>query len=411
MATRDATAGPSPRSAIAFELSIGTTDTPSGASWVRAAAISRAPLLSRPTMRVACESTSIRASTWRTRLTLSAKSETRIELREAVIDPSWLIIGRNVSTAAAGWIWRTRKISVTKLLARARRPIGAVDAAPEIGWILSAPPATGTATKPLARMVDRNSSKYSDCDKGRSVTTETRPWTLGSMMKVRPVTRDASWMKARISASRRLSTFCAKTGETGAQAKARAIRALFTGSTSHAKARPGRPDRPSHWLRHSGRSQRRTCSSDVTRWPLTATMTSPAAKPAAAKARPPSPPGLTTMPLTRPLLVRGTKLIGWAGPTGGAGTGGATTTGIGVAGPVAWGIVVTGVPAAWTGPDWSRKICSAVPLRLIVTLSKPTAVSVTPGMTSSPTMKLIWRPSGKAMIAPPCPVARSSRTP
>ena len=133
-----------------------------------------------------------------------------IELRLAVIEPSRLTRGRSVSTAAAASIWRTRMISVTKLLGRARR---AADrrraAAPATGWMRNAPPATGTATKPLARIVERNNSKYSERDMGRSVTTETRPWTVGSMMKVRPVTRAASWMKARISASRRFSTCCA----------------------------------------------------------------------------------------------------------------------------------------------------------------------------------------------------------
>ena len=87
-----------------------------------------------------------------------------------------------------------------------RRPTGAVAAAPATGWMRSAPPAAGTATKPLARIVERNSSKYSLCETGRCVTTETRPCTAGSMMKVRPVTRAASWMKARMSASRRFST-------------------------------------------------------------------------------------------------------------------------------------------------------------------------------------------------------------
>ena len=125
MAASWATAAPSPLSAIELELSIGTTDTPSGASWVKAAAISRAPLLSRPTTRVACASTSIRASTWRIRATLSAKSETTIELRLAVIEPSRPTIGRSVSTAAAGSMCRTRKISVTKPEALARRPTGA----------------------------------------------------------------------------------------------------------------------------------------------------------------------------------------------------------------------------------------------------------------------------------------------
>jgi hypothetical protein len=37
--------------------------------------------------------------------------------------------------------------------------------------------------------------------------------------------------------------------------------------------------------------------------------------------------------------------------------------------------------------------------------------SATPGMISSPTAKLRWVPSGKAMIAEPRPVARSSVTP
>ena len=159
---------------------------------------------------------------------MSAKSETTIELRLAVIEPSRLTSGRSVSTAAAASMWRTRKISVTKLLGAARgAPTGAVAAAPATGWMRSAPPATGTATKPLARIVERNNSKYSERDSGRSVTTETRPCTPGSMMKVRPVTRAASWMKARMSASRRLSTCCAWSGDSGAQASAKAIKSTF----------------------------------------------------------------------------------------------------------------------------------------------------------------------------------------
>ena len=57
-------------------------------------AISRAPALSSPTIRVTPLSTSIRASTCRTRATLSAKSETTIELRLAVSEPSRLTSGR-----------------------------------------------------------------------------------------------------------------------------------------------------------------------------------------------------------------------------------------------------------------------------------------------------------------------------
>ena len=89
----------------------------------------------------------------------------------------------------------------------------------------------------------------------------------------------------------------------------------------------------------------------------------------------------------------------------------APVCGTGVATCGAPGGAVSGPPAAGAGSDWSRKSCSALPARMIVTLSKPTAVRVTPGMISSPTAKLSWRPSGRAMIAEPRPVARSSRTP
>jgi hypothetical protein len=185
-----------PRSATELALSIGTTDTPSGASPLSAWASSRGPMLSTPITRVDVRSTatSISRSTWRTRRTLSAKSDTTTELRLAVMDPSRLISGRNVSIACAGSMLRTRKISVTKVLPERRcdRPIGAEEAAPATGWTRSAPPDVGTATKPFARSVDRNSSKYSDRLSGRSATTDTRPCTDGSMMMVRPVTRAAA---------------------------------------------------------------------------------------------------------------------------------------------------------------------------------------------------------------------------
>ncbi len=74
------------------------------------------------------------------------------------------------------------------------------------------PPEEGTATRPLARSVERKISKYSDLLSGRSVTTETLPCTRLSMMKVRPVALAASWMKARISASRTLRLSCASAG-------------------------------------------------------------------------------------------------------------------------------------------------------------------------------------------------------
>ena len=65
-----------------------------------------------------------------------------MRLRLAVIEPSRLTFGRSVSTAAAGSMWRTRKISVTKPLALERRetPTGDEAAAPAIGWTRSAPP-------------------------------------------------------------------------------------------------------------------------------------------------------------------------------------------------------------------------------------------------------------------------------
>ena len=185
----------------------------------------------------------------------------------------------------------------------------------------SAPPATGTATKPLARSVERNSSKYSERDSGRSVTTDTRPCTPGSMMKVRPVTRAASWMKARMSASRRFSTYWAWSGASGAQteaeARARAKNTRFTCSTSPASESPGRRDRPSQLI-SPPRIAARACSSELTRWPLIATITSPGTKPAARKAWPPSPPGETITPVTRPPLSRGWKLIGWPEGAGAA---------------------------------------------------------------------------------------------
>ena len=59
------------------------------------------------------------------------------------------------------------------------------------------------------RSVDRKISKYSLRDNGRSVTTDTLPLTRPSITKVRPVIRAASWMKARISASRTLRVYWA----------------------------------------------------------------------------------------------------------------------------------------------------------------------------------------------------------
>ena len=172
---------------------------------------------------------------WRMRATLSAKSATTNVLRLAVTEPSLLTRGRTVSAAEAASMFLRRKISVTKplgLLGRPTRPPEATAVA--IGWMRSAPPAPGTATRPLARRVDRNTSKYSERDKGRCVTTETLPCTDPSMMKVRPVTRAASSMKARMSASRRFSTYCDQAGvaETEARAKASAIRKRFIGRAS-----------------------------------------------------------------------------------------------------------------------------------------------------------------------------------
>src|SRR3546814_8271489 len=70
----------------------------------------------------------------------------------------------------------------------------------------------GTATSPFERRVARKISKYSLRDSGRSVTTDTLPLTRPSMTKVRPVIRAASWMKARISASRTFSVYWADAG-------------------------------------------------------------------------------------------------------------------------------------------------------------------------------------------------------
>src|SRR3546814_7013962 len=69
-----------------------------------------------------------------------------------------------------------------------------------------------SATRPLARSVARKISKYSLRDSGRSVTTDTLPLTRPSITKVRPVIRAASWMKARISASRTFSVYWADAG-------------------------------------------------------------------------------------------------------------------------------------------------------------------------------------------------------
>ena len=112
---------------------------------------------------------------------LSAKSTTTIELppRLAVTEPSRLTSGRSVSTAAAASIDAQPEDLGDEAVAAAAPadPTGAVAAAPSTGWMRNAPPAIGTATKPLARSVERNNSKYSERDSGRSVTTDTLPWT------------------------------------------------------------------------------------------------------------------------------------------------------------------------------------------------------------------------------------------
>ena len=150
--------------------------------------------------------------------------------RLAVTDPSLLTNGRSVSSVVVASIFRRRKISVTKLLRLAARPTApGCPAAPSTGWMRYAPPAVGTATSPFARSVDRNTSKYSDRESGRSVTTDTFPCTRLSMMKVRCVTRAASWMKARMSASRMLSVCCAASGAVSASAAARVSVLSFIG--------------------------------------------------------------------------------------------------------------------------------------------------------------------------------------
>ena len=190
---------------------------------------------------------------WRIRATLSAKSAMTREFRLAVTDPSRLTSGRTVSIAVAGSTLLSLMISVTKLLGlAARRPTRpAVVAAVATGWMRSAPRAAGTATRPFARRVERNTSKYSERDSGRCVTTETLPCTVGSMMKVRPVTRAASSMKARMSASRRFSTYCEAAGTTGAEtsASARAMRKLFIVLPSLGATRFARPAPLQHSLR------------------------------------------------------------------------------------------------------------------------------------------------------------------
>jgi hypothetical protein len=114
-----------------------------------------------------------------TRAILSAKSAMMSELRLPVTEPSRLTSGRTASIACAASMLRSRMISVTKLEGLvARRPtrVGEV-AAVATGWMRSAPPGAGTATSPFALSVDRNSSKYSERESGRCVTTETFPCT------------------------------------------------------------------------------------------------------------------------------------------------------------------------------------------------------------------------------------------
>ena len=175
--------------------------------------MSRAPAFFKAITRVALLSESIRRSTSRTRRTLSAKSAITMELpaRFALTAPCAETSGRTVSTADCASIDRRRTISVTNWLRAApAEPITpGLAAAFSIGCTRNAPLAVGTVTRPLARKVDRNTSKYSDRLSGRSVTTVTLPCTLLSMMKVRPVTFAASAMNARMSASRTFSVVCA----------------------------------------------------------------------------------------------------------------------------------------------------------------------------------------------------------
>jgi hypothetical protein len=128
--------------------------------------------LSTPITRVEVRSTatSISRRIWRIFRTLSAKSETTIELRLAVIDPSRLTNGPQR-------LDRLRRLDAAHpedlgdegtARPRCERPTGADEAAPAIGCTRSAPPDVGTATKPFARSVDRNNSKYSDRLSGRS---------------------------------------------------------------------------------------------------------------------------------------------------------------------------------------------------------------------------------------------------
>ena len=248
---RRATVPGSPRSATAFEPSTATTDTvapdatppplaePLPLNPCNAAATSRAPALRSAITRVDALSVSTRRNTSRTLRTLSAKSTTTSELpaRLALTDPCWLTSGRTVSSADCASTERSRMISVTKLLRLA--PLEPIRlgccAALSSGWMRSAPVAVGTAIRLLARSVDRNTSKYSERDSGRSVTTVTLPVTRLSMMNVRPVTLAASAMKARISASRTLSVVWATAPD------ASATTAIGASSRLMASVRPSAP--------------------------------------------------------------------------------------------------------------------------------------------------------------------------
>ena len=236
-----------PEARSSWSCRSGPPTRPRARAGSSAAAISRAPLLSRPTTRVACASTSIRASTWRIRATLSAKSETTIELaargdRAVAADhrPQRLDRGGGVDVPDPENLGdEARRRSPAARPAR-------VAAAPATGWIRKRPARAPAPRRSRWRAASRGTARnIRSATSGRSVTTETRPCTPGSMMKVRPVTREASWMKARMSASRRFSTCCADAGVTAAQASARAIKARFTGSPSPSGAPPARPDRPS----------------------------------------------------------------------------------------------------------------------------------------------------------------------
>ena len=251
MSASRATAAASPRSAIALELSTGTTETPVRRQLGQAPrAISRAPALSRPTTRVddAVTATSI----WREHLADAA------DIVGEIGDDDRVAAGGDRAVAADQRPQRLDRRAGSMLPdpedlgdeAARRRPARPADrrraAAPATGWMRSAPPDGGTATKPLARSVSTGTVRNI-----RSATAAARspprpaPARCGSMMKVRPVTRAASWMKARMSASRRFSTYCACAGVERRTAASRAQRRGGSASrqvslTRNGTARPPR---------------------------------------------------------------------------------------------------------------------------------------------------------------------------